>query len=402
MARIGRLDEYEPEHESWSAYIERVELFMIANDVDDSKQVATLLTAMGASTYRLLRDLVQPLKPKDKTFKEIVSILQAHFENKPLIKARRLLFQRRIQKPHETVSQYVDELRQCAAKCDFGANLDDALRDRFVSGLQSAVCQRRLLSEDALTFARAIEIALSVETAVRYPQQPRKTTVSVAVVIKHPTHFQSKPDAEPFFRNGGFECPCCTFITKEKYSFQIHMDNHISHAVKHEGYFISKCNKPCRSAAHFHCLYCSQTLIRREQYTRHVASCSNIEPSVAPSSPLPPSLFVAASPTSPPYAALVTQSPPAPQSPFVAPKPITPPIVILVAKSLVSTPCSSDPVSFGPPPKLQKKGENAKFKKNEKVICPDCGLALNKRNVKIHFQRRHTPKLDIITEDHLN
>lgn len=192
---------------------------------------------------------------------------------------------------------------------------------------------------------------------------------------------------------------CVHFVKLNVYTILFSVANFFNNFP---GYFISKCNKPCRSAAHFHCLYCSQTLIRREQYTRHVASCSNIEPSVAPSSPLPPSLFVAASPTSPPYAALVTQSPPAPQSPFVAPKPITPPIVILVAKSLVSTPCSSDPVSFGPPPKLQKKGENAKFKKNEKVICPDCGLALNKRNVKIHFQRRHTPKLDIITEDHLN
>lgn len=35
MAQIGRLGEYKPENESWSAYIERAELFMIANDVDD-------------------------------------------------------------------------------------------------------------------------------------------------------------------------------------------------------------------------------------------------------------------------------------------------------------------------------------------------------------------------------
>lgn len=402
MARIGRLDEYEPEHESWSAYVERVELFMIANDVDDTKQVATLLTAMGASTYRLLRDLVQPLKPKDKTFSEIVSILQAHFENKELIKAERLRFQRRVQKPDETISQYVDELAEYAAKCDFGASFEDALRDRFVNGLQNEACQKRLLSEDALTFARAVEIALSLEETAQEPQQPRKTTLSMAPVIKHPTHFQSKPDAEEFFRNGGFECPCCPFIAKENYAFKVHTDTHIRNAVRHEGYFISKCSKPCRSAAHFHCLYCSQTLVRREQFARHVAGCPNTEPSVPASSPLPPSLFVAAGPTSPPCAALVTQSPPAPPSPLVAPKLITPPIVILVAKSLVSTPCSADPVSFEPPPKLQKKGENAKKKKNEKVICPDCGLALNKRNVKTHFQRRHAPKMDIITEDQLN
>ncbi len=122
MAQIGRLDEYKPENESWSAYIERVELFMIANDVDDAKQVATLLSVMGASTYGLVRNLVQPQKPKDKTFREIVSILQAHFEPKPLIITERFRFQRCVQKPHETVSQYVADLKQCASKCDFGAS----------------------------------------------------------------------------------------------------------------------------------------------------------------------------------------------------------------------------------------------------------------------------------------
>ncbi len=40
MAQIGRLDEYKPESESWSTYIERAELFMIANDVDEAKQVS--------------------------------------------------------------------------------------------------------------------------------------------------------------------------------------------------------------------------------------------------------------------------------------------------------------------------------------------------------------------------
>ncbi|KAL0147739.1 hypothetical protein M9458_056945, partial [Cirrhinus mrigala] len=64
MAQIGRPDEYKPENESWSAYIERVELFMIANDVNEAKQVATLLSAMGAYTYGLLWNLVQPLKLK--------------------------------------------------------------------------------------------------------------------------------------------------------------------------------------------------------------------------------------------------------------------------------------------------------------------------------------------------
>ncbi|KAI7790217.1 hypothetical protein IRJ41_003016 [Triplophysa rosa] len=151
MAQIGRLDEYKPEDEAWSAYIERVELFMIANDVDDAKQVATLLIAVEASTYGLLRNLVQPAEPKDKTFRETVDILQAHYEPKPLVIAERFRFQRCVQKPHETVSQYVAEFKRCASKCNFGATR-----------------QRRLLLDDTLTFARALEIIPNLTVARQY------------------------------------------------------------------------------------------------------------------------------------------------------------------------------------------------------------------------------------------
>ena len=52
--------------------------------------------------------------------------------------------------------------------------MDEALpRDRFVSGIRNEACQRRLLSESNLTFARAFELALSMETAERDTQQLR-------------------------------------------------------------------------------------------------------------------------------------------------------------------------------------------------------------------------------------
>ncbi len=66
---------------------------MIANDVDNAKQVATLRSVMRASTYGLVWNLVQPQKPKDKTYREIVSILQVNFEPRPLIITERFRFQ---------------------------------------------------------------------------------------------------------------------------------------------------------------------------------------------------------------------------------------------------------------------------------------------------------------------
>lgn len=171
MSLIGCIGEFAPQTESWSAYVERLEQFFAANDIVDEKRAATLLAVMGATTYSLLRNLVQPQKPKDKSYNDIVKILKMHFEPKPLVIAERFRFNRCNQRANVSVTDYVAELKQCAATCDFGATLDEALRDRFVSGIRNETCQRRLLSESNLTFARAFELALSMETAERDTQQ---------------------------------------------------------------------------------------------------------------------------------------------------------------------------------------------------------------------------------------
>lgn len=114
--------------------------------------------------YGLLRHLVQPNKPKNKTFDEIVTALKQHFEPKLLLVAERFRFNWCNQKANQLVAHYVAELKQCAANCVFSANLDASLQDRYVSRIQNKACQRRLHSENDLTFAKAFEIALNMET----------------------------------------------------------------------------------------------------------------------------------------------------------------------------------------------------------------------------------------------
>ena len=179
-----RPDEFKPEIETWSAYIERMELLFDAHDVDDEKKVPMLLSSVGAVTYGLLRNLVQPEKPKDKTFAQIVDTLKDYYEPKPLVIAERFRYRKCVQKSNQTVTEYAAELRHLAAMCDFGDRLDEALRDGFVSGVSSEACQRKLLSEDRLTFARAVELAVNMETAHRDTQQLRKGDDVTASVHK--------------------------------------------------------------------------------------------------------------------------------------------------------------------------------------------------------------------------
>ena len=55
MATIGKLGEFHAEVEDWSQYVERMEFYFMANGVTGDAKKAAFLSAMGPSTYKLLR-----------------------------------------------------------------------------------------------------------------------------------------------------------------------------------------------------------------------------------------------------------------------------------------------------------------------------------------------------------
>ena len=139
MARpaFGTIQEFHPESEQISAYLERINMYLKANDVKDDKWVPILLSVIGAKTYALLRSLVAPALPQDKSFASLVATLKQHFEPKPVVIAERFRFHRHDQAPGKSVAEYVAELRQLSTHCKLEAYLDQALRDRLVCGLRN-------------------------------------------------------------------------------------------------------------------------------------------------------------------------------------------------------------------------------------------------------------------------
>ena len=65
------------------------------------------------------------------------------------------------------MATFVSELKQLAVRCEFGASLEELLRDRLVCGIKDEHIQRRLLAEPHLTFTKAQDIALALESADR-------------------------------------------------------------------------------------------------------------------------------------------------------------------------------------------------------------------------------------------
>ena len=214
MATHGHLSEY-TSAEDWASYTERMDQYFLANDVSDgAKKRAILLSVVGNKTYTLIRDLVAPNMPTDKTYQELVDLLTAHLEPKPSVIVERFKFNSRFRKEGETAAQFLAELRNLARHCDYGRNLDDMLRDRLVCGINDGKIQRRLLAEKELTLKRTWEIIQAMESADKYADDLQQD-----VHVKSVNAIQSQKTDKFCYRCGGkHQATACPFKEAECYA----------------------------------------------------------------------------------------------------------------------------------------------------------------------------------------
>ena len=122
--------------------------------------MCTLLSAIGKKTFAVLRYLVSPDNPKDKTLDQLVEVLKQHYELVTLVIAERFTFHH-CQQPGESIAEFAAELKKLSLNCKFSTYLDDALRDWLVCGLHSEATQKKLLTEKDLTFKKSLDVAQS-------------------------------------------------------------------------------------------------------------------------------------------------------------------------------------------------------------------------------------------------
>ena len=167
-SRGRSFDSFRPGEDNWEEWKERLEFYLEAENITEAdRKRSVLLTVCGKETYSLVKSLASPSKVKDKSFVEILSLLDRHLQPKPSVTVARFQFNMCVRKSDQTISTYIAELRRLTEHCNFGDTLSDMLKDRLVCGVNDAQMQKRLLAEDDLTFARAQKLCLSMEAASR-------------------------------------------------------------------------------------------------------------------------------------------------------------------------------------------------------------------------------------------
>ena len=179
MAVHGTLTVFDSRKETWDSYSERMIFYFIANEItDDDKKKAIFLSACGSRTFDLLRNLLQPAKPGEKSFDELVEVLKGHYAPRPSVITQRYKFNTRIRQQGESVSTYVAELKAIAEFCDF-PNLEQMLRDQLVCGIADLRIQKRLLQDAALTYKTALSMEMANKDATQLQRPgPPSTTVN--------------------------------------------------------------------------------------------------------------------------------------------------------------------------------------------------------------------------------
>ena len=215
-ATYGTLQEFKPELETITAYLERLKAYYEANDIPTAKRVPVLLSVIGPKTYSILRSLVAPDSPQSRTLDNLTKVLKTHYDPKPIVIAERYHFHIRTQASNEGIAEYIAELRRLASSCEFGAFLDEALRDRFVCGLRSESARRKLLTEAKLTLAKAVEFAQCMELAERNAISIKGTESSVQKLSYAPRNFkrEQQQQQKPCYRCGrtNHDATKCRFI----------------------------------------------------------------------------------------------------------------------------------------------------------------------------------------------
>ena len=181
--------------------------FFIENSITTvEKKRAVFLSVVGATTYKVLRNLISPELPSDKSYDELVSVLEQHYNPAPSEIVERFRFYCRVWNPGESVVNFLAQLRSLAARCNYGDSLENMLQDRLVCGINDDSTQKGLLAESNLTYKKAAELARGLETADRNVKLLKSGATSH---IKHETQLQESPQVNCVASNKGSTAVIC-------------------------------------------------------------------------------------------------------------------------------------------------------------------------------------------------
>ncbi|XP_072400652.1 uncharacterized protein [Diabrotica undecimpunctata] len=216
--------------DDFEVFEERLEQYFGANLIEESRRVAVLITLLSEEVYKVLRDLCNPEKPKEKDFETLMKLLSTHFKPRLSVYRRRIIFDL-LRQGQESVNDWYLKIKNQAAQCDFGDKLLYRVQDKFVVGMRPGPILDRLCEESpSKSLQDFLEIALNKEAALR--EQGNKVEVNRFQQIKKvESRVERKENSEESEEKAEVKCNYCN------------KTNHTFSKCKYKQFTCKKCGK---------------------------------------------------------------------------------------------------------------------------------------------------------------
>lgn len=167
MALVGMTTTIEPYRRgiSFADWVERLEFFFEANNIQENLRRPHFITLGGPVVYKELKLLYPSTSINEVSYADMIARLKSRLDKTESDLIQRFKFNNRVQQPDETVEDFVLSVKLQAEFCSFANFKEMAIRDRIVAGIRDPALQQRLLNEENLTLAVAEKLITTWEMA---------------------------------------------------------------------------------------------------------------------------------------------------------------------------------------------------------------------------------------------
>ncbi|UYV79808.1 K02A2.6-like [Cordylochernes scorpioides] len=169
--------------------------FLYPKFSDDSEWIIDKTT--GTTQHGGIGGIVKSPKPRQSH----IEAFDNHFIGKRNVVYERALFGLRSQRPEETIEEFVTVLHRISEHCEYANLREELIRDRLVLGVKDRKLSEKLMLNENLTLAKAVEIARQWEAVMSTDVNPEREFPKLFEglgLLEQPYHIKLKEGAKPF------------------------------------------------------------------------------------------------------------------------------------------------------------------------------------------------------------
>ena len=182
--------------ERWRQWKQTMQLFieLSMTDKSEKEKCSIFLYTIGQTGRDVYNTMVLADGERDK-IDILFSKFEAYCKPKQNVTIERYRFNTRVQAKHETIDQYLTELKLIAKNCSFGELENQLIRDRIVCGTKSEEVRQRLLRAEELSLDKAISVCRAEEESKKSVQYLTESHCTKVCDLKRQT--SRKPRTSP-------------------------------------------------------------------------------------------------------------------------------------------------------------------------------------------------------------